>query len=90
MRPVADMLKAIHAGEDRQAAQDKAEAVIEKLNALRLKEAAQRVEDGIAETLTYYSFPASHWRRIRTNNPRITSYNVCYTKLLRTPPRSRR
>jgi len=69
MRAVADMLKAIHAGEDRQAAQDKAEAVIEKLNALRLKEAAQRVEDGIAETLTYYSFPASHWRRIRTNNP---------------------
>ena len=23
----------------------------------------------IAETLTYYSYPASHWRRIRTNNP---------------------
>ena len=69
MRAVADMLKAIHACEDRQAAQDKAEAVIGKLTALRLKEAAQRVRDGIAETLTYYSFPASHWRRIRTNNP---------------------
>jgi len=69
MRAVADMLKAIHAAEDRQAAQDKAEAVIEKLTALRLKEAAQRVQDGIAETLTYYRFPASHWRRIRTNNP---------------------
>jgi putative transposase len=69
MRPVADMLKAIHAAEDREAAQDKATAVIEKLRAMRLKEAAQRVQDGIAETLTYYSFPASHWRRIRTNNP---------------------
>jgi transposase-like protein len=69
MRAVADMLKAIHAAEDREAAQDKANAVIEKLRALRLKEAAQRVHDGIAETLTYYSFPASHWRRIRTNNP---------------------
>jgi len=69
MRAVADMRKAIHACEDRQAAQDKAEAVIEKLNALRLKEAAQQIRDGIAETLTYYSFPASHWRRIRTSNP---------------------
>ena len=26
------------------------------------------VRDSIAETLTYYSFPAFHWRRIRTNN----------------------
>jgi len=69
MRPVADMLKAIHAAEDRQAAQDKAEAVIEKLSAMRLKEAAGKVREGIEETLTYYSFPASHWRRIRTNNP---------------------
>lgn len=56
MRPVADMLKAIHAAEDREAAQDKAEAVIEKLRAMRLKEAAQRVQDSIAETLTYYKF----------------------------------
>ena len=31
LRPVADMLKAIHAAEDREAAQDKANAVIEKL-----------------------------------------------------------
>ena len=69
MRPVADMLKAIHAAEDCEAAQDKANAVIEKLRSMRLKEAAQRVQDGIVETLTYYRFPASHWRRIRTNNP---------------------
>jgi len=69
MRPVADMLKAIHAAEDRQAAQDKAAAVIEKLTTMRLKEAAGKVREGIEETLTYYSFPASHWRRIRTNNP---------------------
>ena len=69
MRAATDMLKAIHACEDREAAQDKAVAVIEKLTAMRLKEAAQRIQDGIAETLTYYSFPASHWRRIRTNNP---------------------
>jgi len=52
-----------------QAAKDKAEAVIEKLSAMRLKEAARKVREGIEETLIYYSFPASHWRRIRTNNP---------------------
>jgi hypothetical protein len=43
MRSVADMLKAIHACEDREAAQDKANAVIEKLTSLRLKEAAERI-----------------------------------------------
>jgi putative transposase len=69
MRTVADMLKAIHACEDRQAAQVKAQAVVEKLMAMRLKEAAAKVSGAIAETLTFYSFPAPHWRRIRTNNP---------------------
>ncbi|HKJ22739.1 MAG TPA: IS256 family transposase [Gammaproteobacteria bacterium] len=69
IRTVADMLKAIHACEDRTAAQQKAEAVIEKLTALRLKEAAAKVREAIDETLTYYSFPGPHWRRIRTNNP---------------------
>jgi len=69
VRTVADMLKAIHACEDRQAAQDKAQAVIEKLTSMRLKEAATKVEEAIAETLTFYGFPPQHWRRIRTNNP---------------------
>jgi putative transposase len=69
MRTVADMLKAIHACEDRQAAQVKAQAVVEKLTAMRLKEASAKVSDSIAETLTFYGFPAPHWRRIRTNNP---------------------
>jgi putative transposase len=69
MRTVADMLKAIHACEDRQAAQARAQTVVEKLTAMRLKEAAAKVNDSIAQTLTFYSFPAPHWRRIRTNNP---------------------
>ena len=43
--------------------------VIEKLIAMKRKEAAGKVRDSIEETLTYYNFPASHWRRIRTNNP---------------------
>ena len=36
--------------------------------AMKLKEAAKKVEDGIEETLTYCDFPSEHWTRIRTNN----------------------
>jgi len=69
MNEVARMLKAIHASEDRQAALIKAEAVWEKLENMKLREASKKVKDSIAETLTYYEFPSSHWHRIRTNNP---------------------
>ena len=30
--------------------------------------AARTLERGIDETLSYYAFPGSHWRKIRTNN----------------------
>ena len=69
VREVAAMLKAIHAAEDREAAQTKASQVIEKLRTMKLREAAKKVEDSIGETLTYYDYPETHWRRIRTNNP---------------------
>ena len=36
---------------------------------MRLAEAAEIVEAGVEETLSYYSFPVEHWRCIRTNNP---------------------
>ena len=39
-----------------------------ELRAMKLKEAAKKVEDGIEETLTYCDFPSEHWTRIRTNN----------------------
>ena len=65
---VAKMLKAIHAQESKKAARAKAKAVVEELRAMKLKEAAKKVEDGIEETLTYYDFPSEHWTRIRTNN----------------------
>lgn len=68
-REVAAMLKAIHAAEDRQAAVETAHRVIDKLKAMKLGQAAKKVEDSIEETLAYYSFPETHWRRIRTNNP---------------------
>ena len=69
VKEVARMLKAIHASEDRAAAHEKAEAVIAKLESRKLRQAAQVVRNGIADTLTYYDFPDAHWRRIRTNNP---------------------
>jgi transposase-like protein len=69
VKQVAAMLKAIHAQEDRQAAQEKADAVVAKLRALRLSAAAELVREGIGETLTYYAFPDKHHRQIRTNNP---------------------
>jgi putative transposase len=66
---VAMMLKAIHASEDRDAALEKSKAVVQKLSAQKLRQASQKVKDGIDETLTYYYFPSAHWQRIRTNNP---------------------
>jgi len=69
VKQVAAMLKAIHAQEDRQAAEEKADAVVAKLKALKLPAAAELVREGIGETLTYYAFPDKHHRQIRTNNP---------------------
>ena len=69
VKEVAAMLKAIHAQEDATAAKEKAHQVVEKLRAMRLAKAADIVENGIDETLSYYSFPTEHWRCLRTNNP---------------------
>jgi putative transposase len=68
VKEVMAMLKAIHAQEDRQAARDKAQAVVKKLVASRLSQAATIVHEGVEETLSYMSFPREHWIRIRTNN----------------------
>ena len=65
---VAKMLKAIHAQESKKASREKAKAVVAELRAMKLKEAAKKVEDDIEETLTYCDFPSEHWTRIRTNN----------------------
>ena len=67
-KEVAAMLKAIHAQEDRQAAREKAQAVVAKLTAMRLGQAAEIVRSGHEETLSYMAFPREHWTRLRTNN----------------------
>jgi len=69
IREVAVMLKAIHASEDQEAAVEKANGVIQKLQERKLGQAAEKIKASVLETLTYYAFPSAHWRRIRTNNP---------------------
>jgi len=68
LREVTRMLKAIHAQESKAAARKKVKDVVENLRAMRLGEAAKKVEEGIEETLTYTNFPSQHWLKIRTNN----------------------
>jgi len=69
VREIAHMLKAIHAQESREAAQEKADAVEVELRRQKLTRAAELVAAHISETLTYYAFPDVHWSKIRTNNP---------------------
>ncbi len=69
VREVVAMLKAIHAQEDRAEAEQKAAAVVEKLETMKLGRAAQIVREGVSETLSYMSFPREHRRCIKTNNP---------------------
>jgi transposase-like protein len=68
MKSVAKMLKAIHSQESKKAAREKTKAVIEELRQMKLKEAADKLEKGIEETLTYMAFPYEHWLKIRTTN----------------------
>jgi putative transposase len=68
-REVVAMLKAIHAQEDRTAAEKKAADVVTKLQEMKLAKAATIVAEGVVETLSYMAFPREHWIRIRTNNP---------------------
>lgn len=64
----AAILKAIHAQESFDASMEKAGAVAEALDEMRLAAASKCVREGVVETLTYTRFPMRHWRRIRTNN----------------------
>lgn len=72
MKAVAMMLKAIHAQENKEAAREKTQQVIAKL------------QDGIEETLTYMDFPTQLWTRIRTNNTieRLNREIKCRTKAI--------
>lgn len=42
--------------------------MVEKLKGMKLPEAAKKVEESVAETLSYMDFPREHWFKIRSNN----------------------
>ena len=67
-KTVMAMCKAIHAQEDREAADAKAALVVTKLREMKLSKAADLIESSIGETLAYMAFPSEHWKRIRSNN----------------------
>ena len=69
VKPVAIMLKAIHAQESREAAQEKAQRIADELQAMKLHKASELLRERAVETLTYYQYPQTHWTRIKTNNP---------------------
>ncbi len=66
---VAGMLKAIHAQEDRAAAGTKSKEIVARLRAMKLKSAAEIVEQRATETFTYYLYHSARWRQIGANNP---------------------
>jgi transposase-like protein len=68
VKNVAALLKAIHGQEDKPAAIEKARQVVEKLQTMKLKKAADLVSQYVEETLTYMNYPREHWTRIRTTN----------------------
>jgi hypothetical protein len=51
------------------AAENKAREIVARLKAMKLRSAAELVEQKVGETLTYYAYPSTHWRQVRTNNP---------------------
>jgi putative transposase len=65
---ISQMLKVIHAQESKEAAREKAKQVVAALREMKLNEAAEKLESGIKETLSYMDFPFEHWTRILTTN----------------------
>ena len=71
---VSHILKAIHASENREAAEAKAADVFGTLRSRPMVHAAELVESHFDETLSCHSFSDRHWCKIRTYDPleRIT------------------
>ena len=69
-KEVAAKLKAIFAQEDRPACEAKAADadVVRFLRENKMRAAANTLENGISEALTYTAFPREHWLKIRSNN----------------------
>ncbi len=87
LREVSHMLKAIHAQENREAADHKVRAIVKDLRAARMNTAADLVERSVSETLTYYAFPDenSHQQSPRANHERNPSRHACRWRIPRRP-----
>jgi transposase-like protein len=42
---------------------------------MKLRAVAQLVEQKVAETMTHYAYPGTHWRQLRMNNPLERDYS---------------
>lgn len=60
------MLKATHAQENKKASRERSKAVVAELRAVKLTEAAKKIEASIEEALTCRDIPSEHRTRIRT------------------------
>ena len=67
-KEIGAKLKAIFAQEDLEASRKKALEVAQFLRENKMKSAADTLEKGIDEALTYTKYPHEHWLRIRSNN----------------------
>src|ERR1700723_4387247 len=76
LREVSHMLKAIHAQESREAADNKAQVIIGDLRASKMAKAADLVEQAVHETLTYYGFPDIHWQKIPNQQPAGADHGI--------------
>jgi len=82
------MLKAIHARESREAADQNARTIVEHLRASKMSMATDLVGQAARETLTDYAFPDIHWQKFRTTNPleRIMKEIRCRTRVVGAVP----
>ncbi|MGI9410037.1 MAG: IS256 family transposase [Hyphomicrobiaceae bacterium] len=68
-RELSGLVRAIYNAPSLEDAQGRARNVSSQLRGEEFDAAANLVEDGVFDTLSYYAFPKSHWRQIRSASP---------------------
>jgi transposase-like protein len=67
-KKVAAMLRPIQAMESAAASREQAVRIAGELRTMKLPKAANLLEEGVNESLSYHDFPAENHRSLRTNN----------------------
>jgi len=65
---VEELLKTIHASDDRAAARARAAQIESTMRLMSLPFVAVAIAEYIEPTLSYFAFPAAHWRHLRSNH----------------------